>query len=114
MTELVTQTRAASKRDKVRSVADDIVTANSLATHLSMTRQNVARLTAEAVIEQRSDAVTIRLHRGCATSSTCARSISGRRARKPTPITPGPRPKRFNSSWLRSGPSLCGYTRSTR
>jgi hypothetical protein len=55
MTELVTQTRAASKRDKVRTVADDIVTANSLATHLGMTRQNVARLTAEAVIEQRSD-----------------------------------------------------------
>ena len=55
MTELVTQTRAASKRGKVRTVADDIVTANSLATHLGMTRQNVARLTVEAVIEQRSD-----------------------------------------------------------
>ena len=36
-------------------VADDAVTANSLATHLGMTRQNVARLTAEAVIEHRSD-----------------------------------------------------------
>ena len=45
----------AAKRDKVRMVADDVVTANSLATHLGMTRQNVARLTAEAVIEQRSD-----------------------------------------------------------
>ena len=33
----------------------DIVTANRLTTHLSMTRQNVARLTAEASIEQRSD-----------------------------------------------------------
>ena len=33
----------------------DIVTANRLATHLSMTRQNVARLTAEASIEQRKD-----------------------------------------------------------
>jgi hypothetical protein len=56
MTELVTQDRAPKpKRDKVRMVADDVVTANSLATHLGMTRQNVARLTAEAVIEQRSD-----------------------------------------------------------
>ena len=36
-------------------VPDDVVTANGLATHLGMTRQNVARLTAEAVIEQRSD-----------------------------------------------------------
>ena len=54
MTELVQQDRAA-KRDQVRKVADDVVTPNSLATHLGMTRQNVARLTAEAVIEQRSD-----------------------------------------------------------
>ena len=44
-----------AKRDKIRMVADDIVTANSLATHLGCTRQNIARLTAEAVIEQRSD-----------------------------------------------------------
>jgi hypothetical protein len=43
------------KRDKVRMVADDVVTANSLATHLGMTRQNVALLTANAVVEQRSD-----------------------------------------------------------
>ena len=56
MTELVTQDRAPKpKRDKLRMVADDVVTANSLATHVGMTRQNVARLTAEAVIEQRSD-----------------------------------------------------------
>ena len=55
MTEVMTQERAAPKRDKVRMVADDVVTANSIATHLGMTRQNVARLTAEAVIEQRSD-----------------------------------------------------------
>src|SRR6478609_8478589 len=56
MTELVAQDRAPKpNRDKVRMVADDVVTANSLATHLGMTRQNVARLTAEAVIEQRSD-----------------------------------------------------------
>jgi hypothetical protein len=34
---------------------DDIVSPNGLATHLGMSRQNVARLTAEAVIEQRSD-----------------------------------------------------------
>ena len=54
MTELVMTDRAA-KRDKVRMVADDIVTANSLATHLGCTRQNIARLTAEAIIEQRSD-----------------------------------------------------------
>ena len=56
MTEPLTQDRAPKpKRDPVRMVADDVVTANSLATHLGMTRQNVARLTAEAVIEQRSD-----------------------------------------------------------
>jgi hypothetical protein len=44
-------------------VADDVVTPNSLATHLGMTRQNVARLTAEAVIEQRSD--------GCYDQTAC-------------------------------------------
>ena len=55
MTEVTAQERAASKRDKVRMVADDVVTANSLATHLGCTRQNIARLTAEAIIEQRSD-----------------------------------------------------------
>ena len=56
MTEAVaTAERAAPKRDRVHRVADDIVTANSLATHLGCTRQNIARLTAEAVIEQRSD-----------------------------------------------------------
>ena len=54
MKQAMTQDRAA-KRDKVRMVADDVVTANSLATHLGCTRQNIARLTAEAVIEQRSD-----------------------------------------------------------
>ena len=54
MTEVMTQGRAA-KRDRVHRVADDIVTANSLATHLGCTRQNIARLTAEAVIEQRRD-----------------------------------------------------------
>ena len=57
MTEVVTQDRATKKpkRDKVRKVADDIVTPNSLATHFGCTRQNTARLTAEAVVEQRSD-----------------------------------------------------------
>jgi hypothetical protein len=54
MTEVMAQERAA-ERDKIRMVADDVVTANSLATHLGCTRQNVARLTAEAIIEQRSD-----------------------------------------------------------
>jgi hypothetical protein len=54
MTEIVTQYRA-PKRVKSRMATDDVVTASSLATHLGMTRQNVARLTAEAVIEQRSD-----------------------------------------------------------
>ena len=54
MTEVMTQNRA-PKRDRVRRVADDIVTANSLATHLGCTRQNIARLTAEAIIEQRGD-----------------------------------------------------------
>jgi hypothetical protein len=47
--------RRAPKRDKSATVAGDIVSANGLATHLGMTRQNVARLTAEAVIEQRHD-----------------------------------------------------------
>ena len=63
MTEAVTTTHdarpkrsnGAAKRDKVRKVADDVVTPNSLATHLGCTRQNIARLTAEAAIEQRSD-----------------------------------------------------------
>ena len=57
MTYVQTQERAARrpKRDKTRRVADDIVTANSLATHLGCSRQNIARLTAEAIIEQRSD-----------------------------------------------------------
>ena len=45
MAEVMTQDRAA-KRDKTRMVADDIVTANSLATHLGCTRQNIAWLTA--------------------------------------------------------------------
>jgi hypothetical protein len=40
MTEVVTQGRATKpKRDKVHKVADDIVTPNSLATHLGMSRQ---------------------------------------------------------------------------
>jgi hypothetical protein len=47
--------RRAPKRDKASAAAGDIVSANGLATHLGMTRQNVARLTAEAVIEQRGD-----------------------------------------------------------
>src|SRR3954469_16952902 len=46
---------ATRKRDKARMVADDVVTANSLATHLGMTRQNVARLTADGIVERRSD-----------------------------------------------------------
>jgi hypothetical protein len=38
--EVVTQDRATkAKRDKVHKVADDIVTPNSLATHLGMSRQ---------------------------------------------------------------------------
>ncbi len=55
---MLTPDRAKPKRavpDAKRLVPDDVVTANGLATHLGMTRQNVARLTAEAVIEQRSD-----------------------------------------------------------
>ena len=53
MSEMATQERA-PKRDK-RRAAGDVVTANGLATHLGCTRQNIARLTAEAVIEQRGD-----------------------------------------------------------
>jgi hypothetical protein len=48
-------TKRKPKRDKVRMAADDVVTPNSLATHLGCTRQNIARLTAEAIIEQRAD-----------------------------------------------------------
>jgi phage terminase Nu1 subunit (DNA packaging protein) len=44
-----------AKPDRERSVADDVVTANSLATHLGCTRQNIARLTAETVLVQRAD-----------------------------------------------------------
>lgn len=57
MTDLVTQDRDPKPtRDRAaRMGVDDVVTANGLATHLGMTRQNVARLTAEAVIEQRAD-----------------------------------------------------------
>ena len=64
MTDATTQDRVAKrgngakrqpKPDRERMVADDIVTPNSLATHLAMTRQNIARLTAEAVLIQRSD-----------------------------------------------------------
>ena len=36
-----TTKRNGAKPDKARMVADDIVTANGLATHLGMTRQNV-------------------------------------------------------------------------
>ena len=60
MTDAATQHRATKpkrqpKPDKISKVADDVVTPNSLATHLGCTRQNIARLTAEAVIEQRAD-----------------------------------------------------------
>ena len=54
MTEAVTQARA-PKHVRSRLVPDDVVSPNGLATHLGMTRQNVARLTAEAVLVQRSD-----------------------------------------------------------
>lgn len=40
---------------QMRDRGDDVVTANGLATHLGMSRQNVARLTAEAIITQRAD-----------------------------------------------------------
>jgi formate-dependent phosphoribosylglycinamide formyltransferase (GAR transformylase) len=72
-------------------VADDVVTTNSLATHLGMTRQNVAQLTAQAVRVQRSDHCYDQTA-GYATSSTCAMDIGARRVSKPTPITSGPRP----------------------
>jgi hypothetical protein len=64
MTEVITHDRATKrgngakrqpKPDKVHRVADDIVTPNSLATHLGCTRQNIARLVAETVLIQRSD-----------------------------------------------------------
>jgi hypothetical protein len=60
MTELAAQdpkrsNGAKPKPDRDRMVVDDVVTPNSLATHLGCTRQNVARLVAEAVLVQRSD-----------------------------------------------------------
>jgi hypothetical protein len=58
MTETATQHRAPKRQpkpDKARMVADDVVTPNSLATHLGCTRQNIQWLTAQAIIEQRSD-----------------------------------------------------------
>jgi hypothetical protein len=58
MTDATTPHRAPKpkpKPDKASLVADDVVTTNSLATHLGMTRQNVARLVSEAVLVQRSD-----------------------------------------------------------
>jgi hypothetical protein len=61
---LVTQNRQPKpKSDKVRMVADDVVTANSLAAYLGMTRQNLARLTAEAVIERPMVALLLNLLR---------------------------------------------------
>jgi len=42
MTEL-SATESTPKYNKVRDAADDIVSATGLATHLGMTRQNVAR-----------------------------------------------------------------------
>jgi hypothetical protein len=57
MTETMTQHRppTRAKRDRARLVPDDVVSPNGLATHLGMTRQNVARLTSEAVLVQRGD-----------------------------------------------------------
>ena len=55
MTAVQTRNGKRAKRDRVNRVADDIVSANSLATHLGCTRQNIAWLTAEAVIERRGD-----------------------------------------------------------
>lgn len=64
MTELATHDRAAKrgngakrqpKPDRARMVVDDVVTPNSLATHLGCTRQNIARLVVEVVLVQRSD-----------------------------------------------------------
>jgi hypothetical protein len=46
---------ATQERKGARARADDVVSANALATHLGMSRQNVAQLTAAAVIQQRSD-----------------------------------------------------------
>jgi hypothetical protein len=45
----------APHHEKKRMVAGDVVTANGLATNFGCARQKFARLTAEAVIEQRSD-----------------------------------------------------------
>ena len=57
MADATTQTRPPKrdKRDRTHLVADEIVRPNGLATHLGMSRQNVGRLTAEAVLVQRSD-----------------------------------------------------------
>ena len=49
MTEVVTQERAASKRDKVRMVADDVVTANSLFPRWLLNEHQQASLSPSAV-----------------------------------------------------------------
>jgi hypothetical protein len=42
-------------KHRSRMAPDDVVTAISLAVHLGCTRQNIARLTAEGIVERRAD-----------------------------------------------------------
>jgi hypothetical protein len=90
MAELATQDRRATKPkrdDKPRMVADDIVTTNSLATHLGCTRQNIARLVAEAIIEQRSDGCFDQTASRLKYIRPYARCSGARRVSRPTPST---------------------------
>ena len=70
---------------KTRMLADDVVTANGLATPRICTRQNIARLTAEAVIEQRTDggydqtASRLKLHQTFEIGASEVGSLGGRR-----------------------------------
>jgi hypothetical protein len=76
MTELVAQDRAPKPRQGPHS-GRRCRDRQQLATH-PHTRQNVARLTAEAVIEQRSDGCYDQTAQA-RTSSICAMNIGGRR-----------------------------------
>jgi hypothetical protein len=86
MTDVQTRNGAAkrAKRDRSR-VADDVVSASSLASHLGMTRQAVQWLTSEAIVERRSDglynqaASRLRYIKHLRSSTRSARSLADSR-----------------------------------
>src|SRR6476659_8473157 len=81
MTETVTQgrvTKRKPKRDRAHLVADDIVSANGLATHLGMSRQNVA-LRAKVRWLLRPDRQPAALHQAPARAASAHAALAGRR-----------------------------------